>query len=121
MLPSDENGYAGDGKLDPGEKNLVISIITLAHNAADTLENCIEIVRGQSFPVEHLIIHGGSTNSSLDILKQHSGVNLRYISEPDESMYDAINKGIRMTAGKVIGILKADDFYADEYVLKTVA
>jgi glycosyltransferase len=70
---------------------------------------------------EHLIVDGGSKDGTLDILKQHSDEKLKYISEPDRSPYDAMNKGIQMAKGDIIGILNADDFYADERVLESVA
>jgi glycosyltransferase involved in cell wall biosynthesis len=78
-------------------------------------------VRQQVWPkVEHIIIDGGSTDGSLEILKRWDGL-IRFVSEPDKGIYDAMNKGLALATGDVIGILNADDLYSDSYVLSRVA
>lgn len=73
---------------------------------------------------EYLVIDGGSTDGTVEIIREYEtkfGGNMRWVSEPDRGMYDAINKGIRMTTGEVVGILNADDVLADGRVIERVA
>ena len=98
-----------------------ISIITVTKNSTETVLNCVSAVKDQSTTSEHIIIDGGSTDGTLDILKQHSSDTLTYISEPDQGPYDAMNKGINMATGDIIGILNSDDIYADSCILESVA
>ena len=87
-----------------------ISIVTPCLNAVGTLEQCLASVRSQGYPdLEHVVVDGGSTDGTLDILERAEGI--RWISEPDEGRPDAANKGTRMAAGDVIGFLNADDLY----------
>jgi glycosyltransferase involved in cell wall biosynthesis len=86
------------------------SIVTPALNGAATIEQTLASVRNQrNVEVEHLVVDGGSTDGTLEILKAEQGV--RWISEPDRGLSDAMNKGIRMARGDVIGWLNADDLY----------
>ena len=98
-----------------------LSIISATLNSFPTLYGCQQSIQVQPIDIEHLIIDGGSTDGTLETLEQYSNENLKYFSEPDQGPYDAMNKGIRMATGDVIGILNADDFYADKHVLETVA
>jgi glycosyltransferase involved in cell wall biosynthesis len=86
------------------------TVVTPCLNGAATLAQALESVRSQDYPgnVEHVVIDGGSTDGTVEML-QKSGV--RYISEPDHGLSDAVNKGIRMAQGEVIGWLNADDVY----------
>jgi GT2 family glycosyltransferase len=87
-----------------------ISVITPCLNGAATLETALESVRSQSEHVhEHIVVDGGSTDGSLDLLRDRPGV--RWISEPDRGLSDAFNKGAAMATGDFIGWLNADDFY----------
>ncbi len=96
-----------------------ISIITVTFNSQDFLENCISSVETQTYPnIEHIVIDGNSTDNTLNILKNKS--NIKWISENDYGIYDAMNKGIEMATGDVIGILNSDDFFADEHVISRV-
>lgn len=102
-----------------------ISIITVTWNSAKTISDTLESVLRQSYEdFEHIIIDGFSTDGTMEIVRsyenQYDG-RLRYISEKDNGIYDAMNKGIRMSTGEVIGILNSDDFYRDSNVLKDVA
>ena len=99
-----------------------ISIITGCYNSAATIEDTLRSVAEQSHrDVEHIIIDGGSTDGTLAVLEKHRSGIACLISEPDNSIYDAMNKGIFQATGEVIGILNADDFYADTKVLAEVA
>lgn len=98
-----------------------ISIITVCFNSVETIKDTIRSVAEQNYPdVEHIIIDGGSTDGTKDIIANATTV-ARYISEPDDGIYDAMNKGIARASGDIIGILNADDFYASEDVLEHVA
>lgn len=88
-----------------------ITIVTPCLNGAATLPAALASVRDQAYPgvLEHVVVDGGSTDGTLEILDAAPGV--RYISEPDRGLSDAVNKGIRMASGDVIGWLNADDVY----------
>jgi glycosyltransferase involved in cell wall biosynthesis len=87
------------------------TIVTPCLNGAATLSSTLESVRDQSYggEVEHVVVDGGSTDGTLDILA--SAPDVRYISEPDRGLSDAVNKGIRMARNDVVGWLNADDVY----------
>jgi len=99
-----------------------ISIITAVYNRAGTVAQAVESVCAQQgVEVEHVVVDGASTDGSLTILQglQHRGMLLR--SEPDRGIYDALNKGLALATGEVIGLMHSDDFYADGRVLSDVA
>lgn len=102
-----------------------ISIITATWNSGATLRDTIESVLAQSYvDFEHIIVDGGSTDSTLDIIREYEPKyegRLRWISEPDHGIYDAMNKGIRMAKGDIVGILNSDDFYSSNHSLKHIA
>ncbi|MFK8030322.1 MAG: glycosyltransferase family 2 protein [Gammaproteobacteria bacterium] len=99
-----------------------ISMITVCLNAQDTIADTIESIRRQSHPdIEYIIVDGGSTDDTLSIIEQNRDVVTKLQTGPDKGMYDAANKGINMAEGEVVGMLNADDFYADTDVLKDVA
>lgn len=86
-----------------------ITIVTAVLNGAATIRDTIQSVGSQNDPdLEHLVIDGGSTDGTLDILRQHEG-QLRWVSGPDAGISDAFNKGIELATGEVIGIISADD------------
>ena len=97
-----------------------ISIITATFNSAHTIADCLRSVAAQSYPAEHIIIDGASTDATLEIVRELSP-SARVLSEPDNGIYDAMNKGIAMATGDVVGILNSDDFYAGPQVLEKVA
>jgi glycosyltransferase involved in cell wall biosynthesis len=97
-----------------------VSIITAVRNGAATIIDTMSSLVSQTHPAEHIIIDGGSTDNTLDIVRKISP-SARIISEPDTGIYDAMNKGIRLATGDIVGILNADDFYADAGVLAKVA
>ena len=99
-----------------------ISIITACYNSEKTIEDTILSIAGQKAPqIEHIIIDGGSTDRTLEIIEFYEEKISRVISEPDNGIYDAMNKGISITSGDIIGILNSDDVYADNKVLENVA
>jgi glycosyltransferase involved in cell wall biosynthesis len=88
----------------------LISIITPTLNQAGTIDETIRSVAGQEYPqFEHIVVDGGSTDGTLEILAKYP--RLRWVSEPDRGQSDAINKGIRMSGGDVIAYLNSDDIY----------
>ncbi len=96
------------------------SIITATKNNKAGLLRAIECVRGQAYKnIEHIVVDGGSEDGSADAIKneQLKIKNLVFISEADSGIYDAINKGIKLASGDVIGLLHSDDLYADENVI----
>lgn len=98
-----------------------ISVITITYNSEKTLEETIKSVAAQKYEnIEYLIIDGGSTDRTLEIIKQYPNVVTSWISEPDKGISDAFNKGVRMATGDVIGIINSDDLLA-ENALQTVA
>ena len=97
-----------------------LSIITATYNVADTLAACLNSVKRQSVDVEHILIDGGSTDTTLDIADSYKENIAKLVSEPDQGIYDAMNKGIQMATGEVIGILNADDYYPSNDVLLRV-
>ena len=99
-----------------------ISIITVCFNSSKTIEKTFQSVKNQSYPnVEYIVIDGGSTDDTLKIIEKHSSYITNYISESDKGLYDAINKGITMATGDIIGILNSDDVFVDNYVLENIA
>jgi glycosyltransferase involved in cell wall biosynthesis len=99
---------------------LKISIITVCYNSEKTIKDTLASVGSQNnVDVEHVLIDGASKDSTLDIIKNHNTVS-KLISEPDKGIYDAMNKGIALATGEVVGTLNADDFYYNDNVLSEV-
>lgn len=99
-----------------------ISVITVSFNSAATIERTIQSVRSQSWPgVEHVAVDGASTDGTADVLARYRDGLAFMVSEPDAGIYDAMNKGLRVSTGDVVGFLNADDHYAHDRVLETVA
>lgn len=99
-----------------------VSVITATWNSGKTLRTTLDSVLNQSYPdIEHIIVDGGSTDNTMEIIREYEpryNGRLRYISEPDKGLYDAMNKGIRMATGEVVGILNSDDFYTSSDVVE---
>lgn len=101
----------GTKKHSPLGSKPLISVITASYNQSRYIEKNILSVAQQNYPnIEHLIIDGGSTDGTIDILNNY-GDKVRWISERDDSTEDAINKGFRMSGGDIIGVLNSDDYY----------
>lgn len=99
-----------------------MSVITVVYNAAETIERTIKSVLSQNYrDLEYVIIDGGSTDGTLEIIDRYKDWLGYFVSEPDNGIYDAMNKGIRACTGDVISILNSDDYFVDENVLKIIA
>ena len=102
-----------------------ISIVTAAYNSGATLRDTMESVLRQTYKdIEYIVVDGGSGDDTMDIVREYEplfGGRMRYVSEPDRGIYDAMNKGIGMATGDVVGILNSDDFYTSADVLDGVA
>ena len=98
-----------------------ISIITIAYNSAETIEATIQSVIAQDYTdVEYIIIDGASKDATMDVVDRYRDQVAVVVSEPDQGIYDAMNKGIVRATGEIVGILNSDDFYADSTVLSNV-
>ncbi|HIT21531.1 MAG TPA: glycosyltransferase [Candidatus Scybalousia intestinigallinarum] len=101
-----------------------ITLITVCYNSESTIQDTLESVLKQTYKnYEYLIIDGKSKDNTLKIVKSYEdkfNKRLKYISEPDEGLYDAMNKGIKMATGDIIGIINSDDVLASYDVLETI-
>ena len=99
-----------------------ISIITVCYNSAETIEATIKSIVEQDYDdIEHIIIDGKSTDGTMDIVEKYRAGISALVSEPDDGIYAAMNKGIALATGDVIGFLNADDFFAEKSVVRWVA
>jgi glycosyltransferase len=98
-----------------------VSVITAVFNGKDTIGDALTSVSRQTYKnIEHLIIDGGSTDGTLEVIERFKDRTTKIVSEPDNGIYDALNKGIGLASGDVIGLLHGDDFYAHDKVLESV-
>ena len=98
-----------------------ISIITISFNAKTTIEKTLQSVANQSYNnIEHIIIDGGSKDNTLEICNSFQHIS-KIISEPDDGVYDAFNKGLKLANGDVVGFLNADDVFYNENSVKEIA
>jgi glycosyltransferase involved in cell wall biosynthesis len=98
-----------------------ITIITVVYNAVSTLEETILSVINQNFDdFEYIIVDGGSTDGTIDVIKKYQDKITRWVSEPDNGIYDAMNKGIELSKGEFIYFIGGDDVLLDKQVLKNV-
>lgn len=102
--------------------DLMVSIITVSYNSENTIQDTIESVLKQTFRnIEYIIIDGASEDGTNEIIKSYGNKINKYITEPDQGMYDAMNKGLLLASGDIVGILNADDkFYNNSVVEKVV-
>lgn len=99
-----------------------ISVVTVCRNSGATIGDTLRSVASQSHPdIEHLVIDGVSTDSTLDVVREHGAHVAQLVSECDRGIYDAMNKGLRLATGDVVGFLNADDILADKDVLARIA
>ena len=99
-----------------------ISVITPVYNGQETIQSCIISVLNQSYPdKEYIVVDGGSTDKTTEILKTYTSPVLKWISEKDKGLYDAFNKGIMIATGDIVCFLCADDMYAHPNVLQKIA
>ena len=104
---------------------MTISIITATYNSASTVRYTFDSILSQTYhDIDYIVVDGGSQDGTVDIIKEYEkrfDGRMRWISEKDNGIYDAMNKGIRMAKGGLIGILNSDDFFTSDDVLYTVA
>lgn len=101
---------------------LKISVITAVHNNRETISAALDSALGQSgVDIELVVIDGGSTDGTLDVLRSYADRLHVLVSEPDRGIYDALNKGIQRASGEVVGFLHSDDLFADADVLSRIA
>ena len=101
---------------------MIISIITVCYNSVRTIKDTLLSVAAQTHPnIEHIVVDGASKDGTQEVVKQHSGRIAKFISEPDRGIYDAMNKGLDLSEGEIIGFLNADDIYKHNGVLKRVS
>ena len=102
----------------------LVSIVTVCFNSERTLREAMESVLGQSYPaIEYVVVDGGSTDGTLDIIEELATAHpdrVRWVSEPDDGIYDAMNKGIALCGGELIGLLNSDDRYPADAVATIV-
>jgi glycosyltransferase involved in cell wall biosynthesis len=99
-----------------------ITIITVCYNRKATIAKAIESVLSQNYDdIEYIIVDGNSTDGTKKIVESYSDKITQFISEPDNGMYDAINKGMRMATGDIIGLMHSDDEFYDDQVINRIA
>ena len=102
-----------------------ISIITAAYNSASTIEDTLRSVLRQTYDeIDYIVVDGGSTDTTMDIVRRYEPLfagRMRWISERDNGIYDAMNKGIRMAQGDIVGIINSDDYFTSADVLERMA
>ncbi len=98
-----------------------ISIITVSYNRVNTIESSIKSVINQDYKnIEYIVVDGGSTDGTLAIIEKYRSRISAFVSEKDEGMYFALNKGIKMATGDVVGILHSDDFYSNDKIISRI-
>src|SRR3982750_1305069 len=98
-----------------------VSIITACYNSAATITNTLQSVNSQDHDdIEHIVVDGGSLDETVSIVQSYPHV-AKWVSEKDNGLYDAINKGIRMATGEVVGILNSDDFFPNNHIVSLIA
>lgn len=99
-----------------------VSIITVVYNGIKHIEQAIQSVLQQTYPhIEYIIVDGGSTDGTVDLIKKYEGKLAKWISEKDRGISDAFNKGIALATGDIIGMINADDWYEPTAVAQVVA
>ena len=99
-----------------------ISIITIAYNSENSISDAINSVLSQTYPdIEYIIVDGKSKDKTVEIVKSYGNKISKFVSEPDKGIYDALNKGIEMASGDMVGFMHSDDLFADEHVIEKVA
>ena len=98
-----------------------VSIITGTYNSERYVKDCITSVYNQDYPeIEHIIIDGASTDNTVSVIENTPNRVTQIVSEPDKGIYDAMNKGIRLASGDIVGILNSDDFYDSDTIISMV-
>ena len=98
-----------------------ISIITVVYNNKETIKDAIDSILSQTYKdIEYIIVDGASTDGTVDIIKSYGDKITTFISAPDNGLYDAMNKGLALATGEVVGILNSDDFYMNAFVIEKI-
>lgn len=98
-----------------------ISVITVAYNSAETIEDTIKSVAEQDYTdIEHIVIDGGSNDGTLEIIEKYRDRLGKVVTEPDEGIYHAMNKGLALATGEIVGFLNSDDLYTDSSVVRQI-
>jgi glycosyltransferase len=101
--------------------SMKVSIITVVYNNKKTIKDAIESVLNQTYKnIEYIVIDGASNDGTVEIVQSYSNKIDKFISEPDNGLYDAMNKGLKLATGNIIGILNSDDFYASNNIIEKV-
>lgn len=104
---------------------MIISLITVTYNSGSTLFSTFQSILSQTYPdIEYIVIDGASNDGTVSVIQEFEPLfkgKLKWISEPDNGLYDAINKGLYMAIGEVVGILNSDDFFTKSDILEQVA
>jgi len=101
--------------------SLKVSIVTITYNSEKTLDETIASVLSQSYKnIEYIIVDGNSSDKTIEIIKKYEDKISTFLSEPDNGIYDAMNKGLKLATGDVVGILNSDDVYFDHKVIEKV-
>jgi glycosyltransferase involved in cell wall biosynthesis len=99
-----------------------ISLITVTYNSDATFQDTINSVNTQNYPdIEYVVVDGASKDNTLNIIKANESKISKWMSEPDKGIYDAMNKGIKMVTGEIVGIINSDDFYHNSTIISSVA
>jgi len=102
-------------------QDIKVSIITVSYNSCKTINDTIKSVGSQTYSnLEYIIVDGFSTDGTIELVKSFGNIVSKFISEKDCGIYDAINKGIRLSTGNIVGILNSDDFFFDNSVIEKV-
>lgn len=117
-----EGGLRISAKKKEYNPNLpIITIVTAVYNNENTFQRCIDSVKNQTYPnIEYIVIDGGSAPKTIDIINKNADFIDYFISEPDQGIYNAMNKGIELAKGQYISLLNSDDFYNIDFVKETV-
>ena len=98
-----------------------VSIITVCYNSINNIQRVFESINSQNYPnIEYIVIDGGSTDGTVEVIEEFSDKISKFVSEPDSGIYDALNKGIEISSGEVIAILHSDDEYCNKNVVSDV-
>jgi glycosyltransferase involved in cell wall biosynthesis len=99
-----------------------VTIVTVSFNAKNTIGHTLRSVQTQTHPdIEHIVIDGGSTDGTQDVVVEHGAHLARFVSERDDGLYDAMNKGWKIATGDLIGYLHADDYFSDDTCVSRIA
>lgn len=99
-----------------------ISIITIVYNNVESLPNTFKSIAEQTYDnIEYIVVDGGSKDGTVDVIRQNEAIISKWVSEPDKGLFDALNKGINMCSGDVIGVLHSDDIFYDKNTIANIA